>query len=280
MNCAPGNLKPTLSPWSLGTQVALPALSPRVANRSTPRPLEAGHQSVTQKTLTRQKAELRARPTTSNSPAPSLRDARHRAPYTPAQCDRSGSRKKPSTRAPSLSTPQEASPSQGKVEQRRSEQQSTRKRNLRHPHMLTDGLDLFEFSLGGELPDDADALNALGERLERGEGCFEDLKRARECYQRAAATGHSGALFNLGQLAFFGWGGESNLRLALRCFQRASESGSPRAALQLAEFYEEGRFVKRSPKRALELYRRAAAGGLWGAIDATARLEEQLGRSA
>lgn len=103
-----------------------------------------------------------------------------------------------------------------------------------------------EFRLGNRLLQYADEWRAIGWQL----------------VEAAAANGHNGALFRLGERYQFGYDAETDPALALSYFQSASEQGYAAATGKLGYFYHQGLGVKRDVTQAADYYLRAIEEGV------------------
>jgi TPR repeat protein len=90
----------------------------------------------------------------------------------------------------------------------------------------------------------------------RGRGVEESRPNAVSWLEKAAATNHSGALYNLGLLAIDG--DLQDFERARTMFGRAADLGNMDAAYALGLLYKEGRGVPRDPAKAAEWFRKAA----------------------
>lgn len=87
---------------------------------------------------------------------------------------------------------------------------------------------------------------------------YQDARRA---FERAAKTGHAGALNNLGLMQVRGLGGAANIAAGMASLVRAANAGSIGAAESLAAMYDYGIGVRPDRALAIEYYRMAAARG-------------------
>jgi TPR repeat protein len=98
-------------------------------------------------------------------------------------------------------------------------------------------------------------------KYDRGTDVVQDLEKARDLYERAAALGHSDAQLNLGLMYSNGQGVTRNDRTAAQWIRKAAESGLTDAEYSLGLLYFEGRGVRRDPKESLVWYEKAARSG-------------------
>jgi TPR repeat protein len=130
--------------------------------------------------------------------------------------------------------------------------------------MLADGLDLapnleearlwFTRAAKAELPD---AQAALGEMLLNGRG-----GGARHLFERAAAKGHSGAMFALGALCAGGPGLPADGQRAQEWFHAAAESGHGYAQMMLGRYLMDGTAGDYDPAQGRMWLERAVAQGV------------------
>lgn len=104
-------------------------------------------------------------------------------------------------------------------------------------------------------------MNTLGDAFAHGDGVTQDYGVALRYYNQAAARGHAGALYNIGQLAESGHGMTVDRQLAFRSYAKSAELGWPAAQLKLGQMYAAGVGTTRDESAALSWYRKAATGG-------------------
>lgn len=78
---------------------------------------------------------------------------------------------------------------------------------------------------------------------------------------RAANSGSTIAMFNLGTCYLKGNGVEQNLETALACFRRGAAAGNGRAMMSLGNCFQQGTGVEQNLQTALAWYRKGAAAG-------------------
>ena len=104
----------------------------------------------------------------------------------------------------------------------------------------------------------------LGRMYECGIGVDQDLKKAKEWYEKSANNGNAEAQFNLGVL-YEGEGTSTGYHNAAKWYGKAAEQGYAQAYNYYGELYKEGWGVNRSYKTAATLYKRAAdLGDVYG----------------
>ncbi|MCR5257749.1 MAG: TIR domain-containing protein [Desulfovibrio sp.] len=108
---------------------------------------------------------------------------------------------------------------------------------------------------------DAEAQRALGGMYERGQGVGQDLAKAREWYEKAAAQGDAEAQHALGCMHSKGLGAPKNSAKAFQWWEKAAVQGHARAQCRLGWCHFFGQGVPKDPARALEWYEKAAAQG-------------------
>jgi TPR repeat protein len=112
-------------------------------------------------------------------------------------------------------------------------------------------------SAGMGLPE---GMNTYGFFLQLGIGGPQDLKAAREWYQKAAAAGDSDAMLAYGQMLLDGKGGSKDVTGGLRFMSKAAER-DPAKAYFLAVRYRDGDNVPKNLPKAVEYMRKAADAG-------------------
>lgn len=127
--------------------------------------------------------------------------------------------------------------------------------------------------------DAAAALNALGERHERGEGVAVDARMAADYFRAAGARGSAVARFNLAGLYFLGEGATQDDAEALRLYASAAEGGHVESAFLVGRMYHNGRGAPANVDEALRWYERAAAKGHEDAAASVRRLVGPLDHS-
>ncbi len=117
--------------------------------------------------------------------------------------------------------------------------------------------ELKPLALAGE----ADAENAVGLVLERGEGLPADLAEAATWFKHAADHGLLAGMINLGRLLNAGAGVPQDHAKAMHLYARAADRGSPLAMILLAVAYERGAGRAADPVAARGWYLKAAQAG-------------------
>jgi tRNA A-37 threonylcarbamoyl transferase component Bud32 len=90
------------------------------------------------------------------------------------------------------------------------------------------------------------------------DGPAKNEAEAARWFQKAAESGSSMAMLNLGSLYYDGTGVAQNDALAAKWWRKAADAGSPAGMYDLGTLYEEGRGVPRDLAKARELYEKAA----------------------
>lgn len=102
-----------------------------------------------------------------------------------------------------------------------------------------------------------DALHALGLIYFRGSnGVRQDMRKAKEYYQRAAKQGSRSANYDYAWMCAFGLGGPRDVEEAILFFERAAEKGHHLSMIELAQLYQEPEC--RNYQRAFEWAQRGA----------------------
>jgi TPR repeat protein len=113
---------------------------------------------------------------------------------------------------------------------------------------------------------EADALFERAVKLDVAGASADDLKAAREFYQKAANAGVVTAMIGLARAYDMGRGGGADLAQAATWYSKAANANHPSAQAALGTMYEFGEGVPSSLVEALRLYRLAAdkgdAGGM------------------
>ncbi|MDB5593380.1 MAG: sel1 repeat family protein [Hyphomicrobiales bacterium] len=104
---------------------------------------------------------------------------------------------------------------------------------------------------------DRQATFALALAALQGSGIPKDKALAKTLFQKAAAAGHSGALYNLGIMAIDNE--IQDFKAAADYFRRAADAGNMDGAYSLAVLYREGKGVPKDLTQSAEWLRRAAA---------------------
>jgi hypothetical protein len=108
----------------------------------------------------------------------------------------------------------------------------------------------------------AEARVMLGTEYSKvGSGHRQDLKRAAQLFELAAAQGHAFAQFKLGLCYKTGIGVEIDSKTAARWLRRAADQGYPLAQYKLGTAFYYGKGVAQSHDEAVKWYRLAAAQG-------------------
>lgn len=128
--------------------------------------------------------------------------------------------------------------------------------------------ELKPLALAGE----ADAENAVGLILERGEGLPADPAEAAIWFKRAADQGLLAGMINLGRLMNAGAGVPRDQAEAMRLYARAASRGSPQAMILLGAAYERGAGQAADPVAARGWYLKAAQAGSGAGMFEVARL--------
>jgi TPR repeat protein len=108
-----------------------------------------------------------------------------------------------------------------------------------------------------EQPDQSVYMFNLGRALE----ATEQVKRARELYERAAHGGHILAMNSLGAMKFLGVGGSTDCASARVWFESAAAAGNPRAMTNLGFLLQEGLCGAKDYAAARRWYEKAAQAG-------------------
>lgn len=128
--------------------------------------------------------------------------------------------------------------------------------------------ELKPLALAGE----ADAENALGLVLERGEGLPADRAEAAAWFRRASNHGLFAGMINLARLLSGGIGVPKDQAEAVRLYLMAANRGSPHAMFLLGVAYERGMGPAADPVSAREWYLKSAQAGLPPGMFEAARL--------
>ena len=109
---------------------------------------------------------------------------------------------------------------------------------------------------------DAKAQNQLGIMYAKGEGVPQDMKKAAEWFQKAAEQGHAKALFNLAVSYDNGDGVPQDKQKAVEWYRKAAEQGHATAQFNLGLRYYNGEEVRQDKKKAVEWWQKAAEQGV------------------
>jgi TPR repeat protein len=101
----------------------------------------------------------------------------------------------------------------------------------------------------------------LGEMYYRGEGVKQDYQKAREWYEKAAAQGHLGAQCKLGEMYYRGEGVKQDYGKAVYLFEKAVERNYARAQFYLGAMYYKGKGASQDCAKAIYLFEKAAMQG-------------------
>lgn len=108
----------------------------------------------------------------------------------------------------------------------------------------------------------AEAANRLGYMYDNGLGVAADDTVARQWFEKAAATSHPKAQFNLARFLMLGLGGPTDSDRAIQLFESAAEKGLLQAQFVLGEiFYNGDHGQKKDFKRAFAQFLKAAEAG-------------------
>jgi TPR repeat protein len=124
------------------------------------------------------------------------------------------------------------------------------------------------------------AQNNLGSCYARGQGVKIDHKTAAQWYRRAAEQGYPSAQFNLAIRFYQGKGVAQSYEEAVKWFRLAAAQGNVEALFNLGACHTNGDGVAQDFDEALRLLKRAAAKGHAGAAAELARLEAYLAAAA
>jgi hypothetical protein len=121
-------------------------------------------------------------------------------------------------------------------------------------------------------PNDPRTTFQLARALQRAGGPDADAE-AVNLYRKAADTGHTVAMVDLGHLYRDGRGVRLDEAEAVRLYRQAAEAGDALGMADLGRMYEAGRGVSRDVAEAVRWYRKAAEAGNDYAIEALRRLD-------
>lgn len=99
-----------------------------------------------------------------------------------------------------------------------------------------------------------EAMFALAQCYEKGEGVEKDLPRAFSWYRKAAEAGHPRAMLLMGMAYENGGAVKKDMKTALNWYRRAAQADNARAMLLLGVAYEAGHGVEKDMKTAQEYY--------------------------
>ena len=102
------------------------------------------------------------------------------------------------------------------------------------------------------------AMSSLAERLEKGKGMKQDVKKALELFQRASQIGDADSMKGLGMLYLNGEILPRDQKKAIELLKHASDLGCTSASFNLGVCYDKGEGTEPDKERAFELYRRAS----------------------
>jgi TPR repeat protein len=108
---------------------------------------------------------------------------------------------------------------------------------------------------------DARALLTLGGFYAEGIGVQKNFSKARECYEKAAATGMAEGIYNVGICWEVGMGSEADSAQAAEYFKKAADMNLPEALFKMSVILDSGAGVKRDEKASVDYMARAAAAG-------------------
>jgi TPR repeat protein len=115
---------------------------------------------------------------------------------------------------------------------------------------------------------DSKAQFELGDRYERGISVKQNIKRAFECYQKAADEGLPQAQFRLGSSYEYGFNGQSgfkpNAAEAIRWYRKAADQNYVQAEIKLGNIYAygiSGSLDRKDAAEALRWFQKAADQG-------------------
>ncbi len=97
---------------------------------------------------------------------------------------------------------------------------------------------------------------AYGMALLKGEGVAKDEAAAKSYFEKAAAAGHPGALYNLGVLALAAE--PKDFKSAADDFRKSADGGDLDALFALAALFRAGEGVQKNPDEAAALFKQAA----------------------
>jgi TPR repeat protein len=123
----------------------------------------------------------------------------------------------------------------------------------------SDAMNLYE---EGAEKGDPWSFIGLGDAYRQGEMVTQDLKKAADAYQTAAAAGNAVANTRLGDLYYRKWSELGVERKeALKFYQAGVDKGEPWSMMGLGEIYAQGDLVKKDLAKALEYYESARQKG-------------------
>lgn len=105
---------------------------------------------------------------------------------------------------------------------------------------------------------DTAAQTLIGVLFETGYGVDQDLAKAAQWYELAAAKNNPGAALRLAQFYLAGTGVEQDKKKAADLFEIAADAGDPAAVYNLALLYQEGEGRPHDEEKARKLLRQAA----------------------
>ncbi len=111
------------------------------------------------------------------------------------------------------------------------------------------------------LKGNAEAQAMMGVLLEHGRGTKKNLQEAASWYEKAARSGHVGAMFALAMMHLDGRLGKKDLGAAIRWAKKAAEKGHAAAAYNLGLIYSGVGGLKPDWKEAARWFHRAAERG-------------------
>jgi uncharacterized protein YdaT len=117
-------------------------------------------------------------------------------------------------------------------------------------------------------------MNNLGVLYENGQGVPQDYAKAREWYEKAAASGYTDAMANLGFLYGKGQGVPQDYAKAREWYEKAAAAGSVYAMNSLGRLYQDGLGVPQDYAKSREWYEKAAAAGSADAMNSLGMLYE------
>jgi TPR repeat protein len=112
-----------------------------------------------------------------------------------------------------------------------------------------------------QVPEYADVQYSLGLRYAKKNADPESLKKAFECFQRAANQNHASAQCRLGYCYTNGTGTVPNQQKAFAWYEKAAKQGNLDAQFILGDCYDNGTGTAQDQKMALEWYKLAAEQG-------------------
>jgi TPR repeat protein len=108
---------------------------------------------------------------------------------------------------------------------------------------------------------DPRALITLGGFYAEGFGAQKNFSLARECYEKAAASGAAEGIYNVGVCWEVGMGSAADTERAAVYFRRAADMDLPQALFKMSVILDSGSGVKRDEAASIEYMTKAAKAG-------------------